>query len=857
MVSIDLCKYNKDVVVALYRRIMILSSEFYFVRLAVLLCMMRNVHSTIDRNGKSISEKFAKKNATCDEIPGPEDLLVSCQNMDFSNGFPKLPEDVTDLVIDTCKMPIIQNYSYGLLPRLWKLEISYSNVSLVAPDAFSMMPNLTDINLSNNTLKEIPANIFWLNRITNVDLSGNQIRNITFPSNISAREDIDISIRLSYNMIGKTTIQNGTFNALANFTSVSLFLDGNDISTLHPSTFLGINRFNILDLSNNNFGKKISLMDIGLCIRDKPTKVLKMTNCKLNRTLTEKMFKTMSNSSIESLDLSGNSWTIWPKNTLKHLKNLRNLTVNNCRYFAFFEAAKELEEVLNVSLSSNGLLKTHIISIIIASSKKIQYLNISSNHFQDHFKDIKRLNSTSLKTFDMSNNNQIVTETSQLDYYKAMRNLSILRLSNTNSDLIHNMDIGTLRLTNMSKLEFLDLSLNKIYINRTTLNASFMGLTSLKTIVLSYNNLANTPFDALEAFFHQLPTLKSIDLSFNNIQHLPYDVFSGMPNLTELILQGNRMTSFSNKYIMNNPKLQRLLLQRNALTWIDATMFAKLTSSFTLNIENNAFYCSCNLRDFRQWLNSRNKNVVIVKGENQHCKTPSRFNETSIKRFELPWLECDNHLAIMVSAWIAAPLLLASMVAVIISYYRWDIKYWWILRRSRRTRRGYTELTESRVSNGFVYDGFVSYNSESQGWVIDQLLPNMERSPDDVNVKLCFDGRDFIPGKFIADNIVDSIKESRKMMFIISKRFIESQWCAFELEMAHLRQFEEKKNLIVLIFLEKIPKKKLPKKISLLMRHVTYVEWDEDNLRSQSLMWKKLKLSLLDIPCDLTYGNIA
>ncbi|CAH1789762.1 unnamed protein product [Owenia fusiformis] len=814
-----------------------------FACLVVSISSRRNKDNYVD-NQSILIENGRCKISCANSTDGCSFL---CEGVNLTKGFPEIPGYVTDLKIKSCIMSTMINYSFGILPLLRSITVMNSKVKTVSNDAFSMMSNLTTVIITGNLLKSIPPNIFWLPLLKHVDLSSNLIRDINFPDNLTTGGNI--SINLSNNSIGG--ILNGTFREFTGFDAVSLSLAHNNISSIKDNTFSGINRFNTLDLSRNDFKTKVYLMDIGYSIQTIPTKELKLVRCNLNRHLDSSMFRLMSKTDIEILDLSENSWDIWPNDTLIHLPKLQHFTADHNPCFAFFYAAEELTNARYVSLASNALLKTQIVGIIFKNSPKLEYLDVSSNHFQ--FKiNFHLLNISSLKTFNFSNNNQRIHKARRKMYFNSlMPNLEILRLHDINADWVNYIDLGDFVVTNMSKLTELDLSHNKICISCSSVIDKFKGLDRLHKLNMSYNSLIRATFDDMNAFFDQLPTLEIIDLSFNSLQHLPYNLFNVMPNLTTVILDGNRLTSFSDKYLRNNHNLEKLYLQRNALTWIDGNTFANIKLQ-SLDIRSNAFYCSCELIGLRKWLNSRSATIKVY-GENQFCKTPGIYNDRTIKTFELPWLQCYNHLLIMLSVWIGAPLLLASVVAVIVSYFRWDIKYWWILRRSRRSRNGYTEVS-GLGDNIFKYDGFVSYNSDNEDWVTQQLSPNLEHSDDDVNVKLCIAERDFTPGEFIADNIVNSINESRKLMFVITEEFIKSQWCAFELEMAHLRQFDEKKNLIVLIFLDKIPKKKLPRKIRLLMRHVTYVEWDEKSTRAQRLVWKKLKLSLLDFPCDLTYG---
>lgn len=59
----------------------------------------------------------------------------------------------------------------------------------------------------------------------------------------------------------------------------------------------------------------------------------------------------------------------------------------------------------------------------------------------------------------------------------------------------------------------------------------------------------------------------------------------------------------------------------------------------------------------------------------------------------------------------------------------------------------------------------------------------------------CIAHRDFQPGKFIFENILDSIKNSSKVILVLTKHFVESHWCQFEINHALLELFEPKKKM--------------------------------------------------------------
>nr|XP_002741808.1 PREDICTED: toll-like receptor 2 type-2-like [Saccoglossus kowalevskii] len=141
----------------------------------------------------------------------------------------------------------------------------------------------------------------------------------------------------------------------------------------------------------------------------------------------------------------------------------------------------------------------------------------------------------------------------------------------------------------------------------------------------------------------------------------------------------------------------------------------------------------------------------------------------------------------------------------------------------------------------FKYDAFLSHSSKDEDWILTVLHSTLENPP--YNYKLCLDYRDFIIGETIADNIVDAVQKSRKTVFILTKSFIESEWCYFELEMVRQQMFDEHRDLAILIMKENLPTGDMPGLLKYLMRKGNYIEWS-DNKHGQKLFWSKLDAAL-------------
>ncbi|XP_023931132.1 toll-like receptor 2 [Lingula anatina] len=193
---------------------------------------------------------------------------------------------------------------------------------------------------------------------------------------------------------------------------------------------------------------------------------------------------------------------------------------------------------------------------------------------------------------------------------------------------------------------------------------------------------------------------------------------------------------------------------------------------------------------------------------------------------------------------------LASFVA----YHRLDIVYCWHLRRQSRFRKSYVRCNKNQAH--YENDAFVAYAGSSEEWIVRQFLPHVEgegQSTDqgqgkgqDISFKVCIHSRDFLPGEYIIDNIVEKMEASRATILIISHNFIKSDWCKYEVDITQAKVLRERRGAIIVVFLEQIPYKQLPKTLRLMKRHLTYLEWlEEENEHKRAEFWKKIKLSLL------------
>ncbi|XP_052069202.1 toll-like receptor 2 [Mytilus californianus] len=126
---------------------------------------------------------------------------------------------------------------------------------------------------------------------------------------------------------------------------------------------------------------------------------------------------------------------------------------------------------------------------------------------------------------------------------------------------------------------------------------------------------------------------------------------------------------------------------------------------------------------------------------------------------------------------------------------------------------------------------------------------NVDLKETEKKFKLALHDRDFIPGKFIADNIIDIIKVSRKIVFVVSKSFLDSEWCQYELDMARMHMFQQNREMLIVILLDDIPNGKIPSRLKQIWEKITCLETDDKARNEQipdgdDIFWKRLYLAI-------------
>ncbi|XP_062289949.1 toll-like receptor 2 isoform X2 [Scomber scombrus] len=406
----------------------------------------------------------------------------------------------------------------------------------------------------------------------------------------------------------------------------------------------------------------------------------------------------------------------------------------------------------------------------------------------------------------------------------------LFNLQTINISRNHLRSINSQLFTKLDKLKNIDMSGNIIYTMPETCNWPPN---------LQYLNLSSMH---LEKATTCLPTsLRIIDLSYNDLTGFNIE----LPLLTELYISGNKIKSLPDGGLY--PRLSFLSIQNNDLNAFSKNDLKTFKILKNLEAGANTYDCSC---DFLAFMTSDLTNHRITFGDefkSYICDSPDAARGKTVADARLSVFECHTALALsLLGLGILAVFLLFAGLCHRFNVM-WYMKMTWAWLKAKR---------KPKLKKGeFEYDAFVSYSEMDSGWVEAHLIPELEQS--EPPLRLCLHKRDFVPGSWILDNIMNAIEKSHKTLFIISKHFVRSEWCKYELDYTHFRLFDQNVDTVVLILLEPIDKETIPKKFCKLRRVMnsrTYLEWpDEDNQINR--FWQSLRAAIRR-PVDIIRFNV-
>ena len=133
----------------------------------------------------------------------------------------------------------------------------------------------------------------------------------------------------------------------------------------------------------------------------------------------------------------------------------------------------------------------------------------------------------------------------------------------------------------------------------------------------------------------------------------------------------------------------------------------------------------------------------------------------------------------------------------------------------------------------------MSYGDDDAVWIKNILSRKLEK---EWGLRLCIRDRDFDVGEATADVIIDCIKKSRNVIFLITPSIGQEEWFTFTLDRAKYDLFVQNVNKIIVIA-KGVSVGEIPPEVARIWPNISFLKWPEEDTSIDN-SWNKLKLWL-------------
>nr|UHH89794.1 TLR2A [Eudyptes filholi] len=746
--------------------------------------------------------------------------LCICSSMDLDFIPPGLTAKITVLNLAHNRIKHIRSQDLQQAVNLRALLLQSNKISSIDEDSFRSLGKLELLDLSNNNLAHLSPMWFGhLFSLQHLHLQGNSYRDLGESSPFSNLRNLS-SLHLGNPQF--STIRQGNFEGIELLDK--LWIDGGNLSQYEPGSLKSIKKINHMIINLR------SVTVFSAIVRDLLHSVtwLEVREIKLEIEKKSLVQNSTLPFTIRKLTFKDASFTDQYVSRLaillKQIISLQVLEAIDCVLEG--KGAWDTKEIASSGESSVETIS--IINMVIqefhlffdlagmeSQINKLKRLTIASSRvFMVPCKLAKHF--SSLLYLDFHDNllvNNRLNETICEDAWPSLQTLNLSQNS------LKSLKQTANSVTRLPKLINLDISQNKFGEipdvckwpkNLKYLNLSSTQIPKLTTCIPPTLEVLDVSANNLREFGLQLPFLKELYLAKNQLKALPGA--ARIPNLVAMSVRRNKLNSFSREKFESFKKLE------------------------LLDASDNNFICSC---EFLSFIHHQAGIAQVLVGwpDKYVCDSPLAVRGVHVGAVHLSLMECHKFLVVSL---ICALVFLVILILVAVGYkYHavWYLRMTWAwLQAKRKPKRA--------PPKDICYDAFVSYSENDSDWVENIMVRELEQACPPF--RLCLHKRDFVPGKWIVDNIIDSIEKSHKTLFVLSEHFVQSEWCKYELDFSHFRLFDENNDAAILVLLEPIQSKAIPKrfcKLRKIMNTKTYLEWPLEE-EQQQMFWENLKGAL-------------
>ena len=589
------------------------------------------------------------------------------------------------------------NISYNLLkspnlgpgfkytPQLSSLDLTGNNFVSLEPHVFQSThwwdEQITHyLNLSYCNIRHVHENaLSQLQRLEYLSLEGNY--DITQADLRTALRNLQVSSLQSLNL-SKMNITNvyRFFHQFQHEQLQSLDLSCNNIAEIAPRTFYYLENLRSLDLRHNK------LTGVGDLNGLAKLEALYLGHNRIHN-IAFTAFEGLQ--TLRVLDISHNLLTVVDERLFEKSFDLHSLDISHNR-ISDLAISSGLENLQVLRLGSNLIRNIDLVRRLL----QLQELDAGDN----------KIESIDLPLF---------TETH-----------SFVRVNLSHNDIIEisldaffgsSHEVVDLSYNHLARLDQLGWRrVQKLFLQGNAIDSvsprALHGLTMLTDLHLEDNNLQRLPHSVFRdtpnlrhlavgynplgrflqrpitsAILGDLPRLETLSLSHVGMELLPSFLFTNQTQLRTLDLSGNRISELRPTTFFHMNRLVFLNISANMLTEPDPVTFISLPRLRTLDASYNAYQCTCELMQFRNWLSLTNVTLPDMRNRTSRkylCAGPPEWQGIALVDFHLESNTCSHHENAVIFASVGCTVL-ALILLMLFGVYRYK---WWVRRKLRRTQ---------------------------------------------------------------------------------------------------------------------------------------------------------------------------
>ncbi|XP_040892735.1 toll-like receptor 3 isoform X2 [Toxotes jaculatrix] len=726
------------------------------------------------------------------------------------------------------KLPSAKLGSQPQLPSLVNLNLGFNDFATLKKDDFFFLNHssfLQVLNLSSVPLKTFePGCLKPISGLRTLIMDGSNIGTLVI-SNLCSELSTTSIDALSLRKMHLVTLTNTTFTGLQKTNLSFLDLSHNGMGKIEEGSFQWLPRLQTLILVNNNIKHLTKNTFQGLKNLKKLhlTKALVKSRTSSTPIIDDFSFQPLS--ALESLMLQDTAVREITEHTFTGLTSLKELDMS----WSSYTSLRNINTKTFASLADSPLRKLNLIGTAITqihpgsffALRNLTTLLLDYNFIAQTLTGKEFEGLGQIEEIHMNNNHQkiILISTSFVN----VPNLRVLTLGKSLNISASKLDVDPSPFKPLSNLTFLDLSNNNI----ANIRASMLEeLANLKVLKLQHNNLArlwkSANLGGPVLFLKGAQNLVTLQMDSNGLDEIPQGALRGLRNLSELSLSNNLLNSLKGSVFDDLKSLRILRLQKNLITSVRQEVFKTPLNNLSLLVmDKNPFDCTCeSILWFVTWLNNTNTTNVPDLRDQYMCNTPLAYFNHSIMDFDT--LSCKDMTpfkALYILSSTAVMMLIVS--ALLVRFHGWRIQFYWNILINRTLGFSDASVEEGR---GFEYDAYIVHAEEDNRWVERMILPL-----ENENCTFYLEDRDAVPGMSQLDSIVDNMRKSRKILFVVTESLLNDPWCRrFKAHHALHQVIEASRDSVILVFLQDVHDYKLSRSLFLrrgMLRPRCILEW--------------------------------